>query len=85
MPEIKGYTVYYMEKGSSKRQSIVVPSSINYLVITDLLVNVDYKFQVEVLAEIERDVFLGETSMLTITSAVLSISELLIVAVTSRK
>lgn len=82
IPEISGYTVYYSQNnimiGSSsdqERQSITVPSSINYVVIEGLLVNVEYQFQVVVVAEIDREVFMGETSVLTMTAAVLSISE----------
>ena len=66
IPEITGYTVYYSQTGSRKRQSeesITVPSSDNSVVIEGLLNNVEYQFQVVVIAELDGDVIMGQRSL----------------------
>ena len=66
IPEITGYTVYYSQTGSRKRQSeesITVPSSDNSVVIEGLLNNVEYQFQVVAIAELDGDVIMGQKSL----------------------
>ena len=67
IPEITGYTVYYSQTRSRKRQSeesITVPSSDNSVVIEGLLNNVEYQFQVVAIAELDGDVIMGQRSLL---------------------
>ena len=74
IPEITGYTVYYSQTGSRKRQSeesITVPSSDNSVVIEGLLNNVVYQFQVAAIAELDGDVIVGQRSLLNVIVAIL--------------
>ena len=66
IPEITGYTVYYSQTGNRRQseESITVPSSNNSVVIEGLLNNVEYQFQVVVIAELDGDVIMGQRSLL---------------------
>ena len=50
LPEVTGYRVYYSETGSEEEVFVIVPSSADSVVIGDLLNDVEYQFQVAVIA-----------------------------------
>jgi hypothetical protein len=66
IPGIANYTVYYSEtgnrEGQSEEGSVIVPSSVNSVVIDGLVTNVEYQFQV---AATDGDAFQAQISMLT--------------------
>ena len=76
IPEITGYTVYYSQTGNRNRQSeelfVTVPSSVNSVVIGDLVSNVEYQFQVAAIAELDGVVFTGTRSIVTAKVVALS-------------
>ena len=63
---ITGYIVYYSQTGTSaKEQSInVTKSTTNSVVIDGLMNNVEYQFQVAVIAELDGNFIVGERSTL---------------------
>ena len=69
-PMIINYTVYYyLQIGSCKEErNIIVPSSLNSIVIRNLTGSVitDYQFQVAATAEINGEVIMGEKSEIRI-------------------
>ena len=76
IPEITGYTVYYSQTGNKNRQSeklfVTVPSSVNSVVIGDLVSNVEYQFQVAAIAELDGVGFTGTRSNVTAKVVALS-------------
>ena len=64
-PMITNYTVYMIENYEGEvNESIIVPSSVNSVVIGNLTesINIDYQFQVAATAEINGEVIMGERS-----------------------
>ena len=64
-PMIISYTVYMIENYEGEvNESIIVPSSMNSVVIGNLneSINIDYQFQVAATAEINGEVIMGERS-----------------------
>ena len=64
-PGIMSYTVYYRPTGSDEgesERSVIVPSSQSSVVIEGLVSNVEYKFQVAAVAELEGILHPGERS-----------------------
>ena len=61
IPGIMGYIVYYSQTGNT--QSVNVTSSTNSVVISGLMNNVEYQFQVAAIVELNGEVVVGERSM----------------------
>ena len=66
IPEITGYMVYYRQTGNSEIFT-TVPGSKNSVTIENLLMDVEYQFQVVALAELDGDVVMGERSNVSIS------------------
>ena len=61
IPEITGYIVYYSQTGNSESDTIVnVPSSTNFMVVSDLISSTEYQFEVVAVAELDGDAIVGE-------------------------
>ena len=66
-PEITGYRVFYSQtKMVDNEQFIMVFESKNSVTIDNLLINVEYQFQVAAVAELDGDVVMGERSNVSI-------------------
>ncbi len=63
--EITNYAVYYKPSDNTEQseESVTVPSSESSVVIGDLMINVEYQFQVAAIAEMERVFFTGQRSL----------------------
>lgn len=69
LPEITGYTVYYSQtENTDIGKSITVSSSMNSVVIEDLVSDVEYQFQVAAIAELDEEVIVGQRSTLSAMS-----------------
>ncbi len=65
IPEITGYTVYYRQTESEESDnSADVSDSVNSILIENLMINVEYQFQVVAMAELNGEVVVGERSTL---------------------
>ena len=79
IPEVTGYIVYYSQTGemvhTEEESATMVHSSVTALVITGLMNNVKYHFQVVAIAELDGDMVTGERSMPTEVLVVLVVAK----------
>ena len=71
IPEITGYYSQTRNR-RSEELSVTVPSSVNSVVIGNLVSNVEYQFQVAAIAELDGVVFPGVRSIITAKVVALS-------------
>ena len=64
IPKVTGYTVYYNQtRNGGNEQSVNVTNSTNFVVINNLINNVEYQFQVAAIAELDGILIVGERSI----------------------
>ena len=58
-----GYIVYYSQEGQSEVRSVTVNSTVNNVVIEDLVSNAEYLFQVAAIIQLNLDLITGMRSL----------------------